>query len=513
MVDVTRATDAEHPSTDVDVVIAGGGPTGMMLAAELKLAGVDALIVERRANQDLDGSRAGGLHPRSIEVLDQRGVAERFTSAGQPGAMFGFGQSMFRADDLPTRHSYVLALWQAEFEKIMAAWVAELGVTTRRSCEVVGFTHVEGGVTGGEAGVDVQLSDGTTLHTHHLVGCDGGRSLVRRAAGIDFPGLPATTSWLIAEVEMDGDPVMGFTHTREGSHAIGRRGPDEPIRLVIQQPYVAGAPEPGMDELRAGLRHVYDTDFGLRRASWISRFTDATRQAATYRKGSVLLAGDAAHIHPPQGGQGMGTGIQDAVNLGWKLAQVVKGTSPEALLDSYHDERHPVAARVLQNTRAAVALGIQDPQHQALREIVGDLLELDDARKHIASMLFALDVRYDLGDGHPLLGRRMPDRDLDLDGHPTRVYALLHDAKPLLLRLDGRAERFDSTPWADRVKVIEAAAADTTCEVPLIGVVDVPPAVLLRPDGHVAWTGDGPDPLLRDALARWFGPARRRPVR
>ena len=214
------------------VVIAGGGPTGMMLAAELKLAGVDALVVERRANQDLDGSRAGGLHPRSIEVLDQRGVAERFTSAGQPGPMFGFGQTMFVATDLPTRHSYVLALWQSEFEKIMAAWVAELGVTTRRRCEVVGFTQ-------DDDGVDVQLSDGTTQRTQYLVGCDGGRSLVRKAAGIDFPGLAATTSWLIAEVEMDGDPPMGFTHTSEGSHAIGRRGPDEPIRLVIQQPYVA----------------------------------------------------------------------------------------------------------------------------------------------------------------------------------------------------------------------------------------------------------------------------------
>ena len=290
-------------TSDPAVVIAGGGPTGMMLAAELKLAGVDALVVERRANQDLDGSRAGGLHPRSMEVLDQRGVAERFTSAGQPGTMFGFGQSMFTTADLPTRFSYVLALWQSEFEKIMAAWVAELGVTTRRSYEVVGLAEDEGGV-------DVALSDGTTLRTRYLVGCDGGRSLVRKTAGIDFVGLPASTSWLIAEVEIDDTPEMSFKHTSEGSHTIGRRGPDEPIRLVIQQPYVPGAPEPGMDDLRAGLRHVYGTDFGLRRAMWISRFTDATRQAATYRQGRVLVAGDAAHIHPPQGGQGMGTGIQ-----------------------------------------------------------------------------------------------------------------------------------------------------------------------------------------------------------
>ncbi len=250
MVDVTPQTALQDAAgTDPAVVIAGGGPTGMMLAAELKLAGVDPLIVERRANQDLDGSRAGGLHPRSIEVLDQRGVAERFTSAGQPGAMFGFGQSMFSTTGLPTRYSYVLALWQSEFEKIMADWVAELGVTTRRSCEVVGFSEDPGGV-------DVRLSDGTTRRTHYLVGCDGGRSVVRKAAGIDFGGLPASTSWLIAEVEMDGNPAMGFTHTSEGTHAIGRRGPDEPIRLVIQQPYVASAPEPDRDELRAALRHV-----------------------------------------------------------------------------------------------------------------------------------------------------------------------------------------------------------------------------------------------------------------
>jgi 3-(3-hydroxy-phenyl)propionate hydroxylase len=393
----------------------------------------------------------------------------------------------------------VLALWQSEFEKILAAWVAELGVSTRRSCEVIGFTE-------DERGVDVQLSDGTMLRTQYLVGCDGGRSVVRKLAGIDFPGLPASTSWLIAEVEMDGDPVMGFTHTSEGSHAIGRRGPDEPIRLVIQQPYVADAPEPGMDELRAALRHVYGTDFGLRSASWISRFTDATRQAATYREGRVLVAGDAAHIHPPQGGQGMGTGIQDAVNLGWKLAQVVTGISPESLLDTYHDERHPVAARVLRNTRAQVAIGIQDEQHQALREIVGDLLKLDGARHQIASMLFALDVHYDLGEGHPLLGRRMPDLDLEIDGETTRVFELLHDARPVLLCLGTGAAPFDTTPWADRVAVVEAAAA-STCELPLIGTVDVPPGVLIRPDGHVAWIGDLSDPQLPDVLTRWFGAA------
>lgn len=492
------ANNAPEPGTEHPVVIAGGGPTGMMLAAELRLAGVDALIVERRATQALDGSRSGGLLPRTIEVLDQRGVADRFVGAGQPGPMFGFGQAVFSAADLPTRHSYVLALWQSEFEQIMAAWVAELGVTTRRSCDVVGLDQDADGVT-------VHLSDGTTLRTQYLVGCDGGRSVVRKAAGIAFPGLPATTSWLIAEVDMAGDPPMGFTHTSEGSHAIGRRAAGEPVRLVIQQPYDAAAAEPGMDELRAALHHVYGTDFGLRSASWISRFTDATRQAATYRSGRVLVAGDAAHIHPPQGGQGMGTGIQDAVNLGWKLAQVVQGTSPDSLLDSYHDERHPVAARVLQNTRAAVVLGIQDEQHQALREIVGNLLQLDDARRQIACMLFALDLHYDIDGHHPLVGRRMPDLDLVVDGGPSRVYELLHAARPVLLHLGTGA--FDLTSWADRVDEVRATAA-STCELPLLGIVDVPPAVLIRPDGHVAWAGDVGDPDLPGALARWFGPPR-----
>ncbi|MGE0729820.1 MAG: FAD-dependent monooxygenase [Acidimicrobiia bacterium] len=498
---VHRATGRAHQSpggSDPAVVIAGGGPTGMMLAAELRVAGVDALIVERRATQDLDGSRAGGLHPRTIEVLDQRGVAERFTGAGQAGSVFGFGQSVFPTTGLPTRHPYVLALWQRDFEQIMAAWVAELGVTTRRSCEVVGFAEDDRGVT-------VHLSDGASLRAGYLVGCDGGRSVVRKAAGIDFPGLAPSTSWLIAEVDLDDTPPLGFTHTSEGSHAIGRRGPDEPYRLVIQQAYVAGAPDPGMAELRAALVHVYGTDFAVRRASWISRFTDATRQAVAYRKGRVLLAGDAAHIHPPQGGQGMGTGIQDAVNLGWKLAQVVAGQSPEALLDTYHEERHPVGARVLENTRAAVAIGIQDEQHHALREVVGRLLTVEPARQQLASSLFALDIHYDLGVGHPLLGRRMPDLDLHLDGRPGRVYDLLHEARPVLLDLDG-GDGFDAAGWADRVRLVHART-DRTCDLPLLGSVDLPPAVLIRPDGHVAWTGRLSDADLTVALERWFGPA------
>ena len=334
------------------VVVAGGGPTGLMLAGELALAGVDVVIAERRVDQRVDGSRAGGLHARTLEVLDQRGIAERFVSAGQLHEHVSFGGIALDISDFPTRH-HLLALWQSQFEPILADWVAELGVRTLRGRDVVGFVQ-------DDTGVDIDLSDDTSLRAQFLVGCDGGRSLVRKAAGIDFTGLDASTSWMIAEVEMEGEPELGFRHDSVGTHAIGRRAAGEPIRIVLTERQVEHTGEPGMDELRVALIGVYGTDFGLRRASWISRFTDMTRQAAAYREGRVLLAGDAAHVHPPQGGQGLNVGVQDAVNLGWKLAQVVHRTSPESLLDTYHAERHPVGARVLHNTMAQVALGRPD---------------------------------------------------------------------------------------------------------------------------------------------------------
>ncbi|MDQ1439707.1 MAG: 3-(3-hydroxy-phenyl)propionate hydroxylase, partial [Acidimicrobiaceae bacterium] len=313
--------------TEHAVVIAGGGPTGLMLAGELALAGVDVVIVERRTSQDLDGSRARGLLPRTIEVLDQRGIAERFVSAGQVYPAHGFALIPLDISDFPTRHNYVLGLLQSNFERILAGWVGELGVPILRGCEVVGFAQ-------DDAGVDVELSGVTSLRAEYLVGCDGGRSLVRKAAGIDFPGLDPSTSWMIAEVEMDEEPQLGFRRDSAGTHALGRADGGL-VGVVLTEREVAHTGEPSMDELRAALVAVYGTDYGLRSASWISRFTDMTRQAASYRQGRVLLAGDAAHVHPPHGGQGMGTGVQDAVNLGWKLAQVVDNTSPESLLDTY----------------------------------------------------------------------------------------------------------------------------------------------------------------------------------
>ena len=484
--------------TEHAVVIAGGGPTGLMLAGELALAGVDVVIVERRANQDVDGSRAGGLLSRSIEVLDQRGIADRFLDAGSTLPAHGYGGIRFDISDLPTRHNYVLALWQSLFEPILADWVGELEVPILRGRDVVGCAQ-------DDTGVDVELSDHTSLRAEYLVGCDGGRSIIRKAAGIDFVGLDPSTSWMIAEVEMDEEPELGFRHDRVGTHALGPAADGESVRVLIMERHVDHAGEPGMDELREALVAVWGTDFALRRANWISRFTDMSRQAAAYRNGRVLVAGDAAHVHPPQGGQGLGTGVQDAVNLGWKLAQVVNKSSPESLLDTYHAERHPVGARVLRNTMAQVALSRPDDRHQALRDTMSELLSLDEPRTRIAAELCGLDIHYDLGEGHPLLGRRMPDLDLHTADGPTRVFTLLHDARPVLLNLEA-AGGFDLGPWADRVRFIDATH-EGVWKLPLLGEVAAPAAVLIRPDGHVAWAGDLTDPDLPRALTTWFGAA------
>ncbi len=484
--------------TEHAVVIAGGGPTGLMLAGELAVAGVDVVIVERRTSQQVDGSRAGGLHSRTIEVLDQRGIVERFLAAGQVHPALGFSQVALDISDFPTRHNYVLALWQSHFEPILADWVGELGVPILRGSEVVDFAQ-------DDTGVGVELSGDTSLRAEYLVGCDGGRSLVRKAAGIEFAGLDPSTSWMIAQVEMDEEPEFGFRRDSVGTHAIGRRQEGEPIGVVLTERQVEHTGEPSMDELREALVGVYGTDYGVHSPTWISRFTDMSRQAVSYRHGRVLLAGDAAHVHPPQGGQGLNTGVQDAVNLGWKLAQVVNKTSPESLLDTYHTERHPVGARVLHNTMAQVALAGADDRHQALRDTMTTLLGMDEPRRHIAAMLSALDIHYDLGEGHPLLGRRMPDLDVHTADGPTRVFTLLHDARPVLLNL-GEPDGFDISPWANRVRLVDAKHAGVW-ELPVLGEVAAPSAVLIRPDGHVAWTGDLTDPELPRALAMWFGPA------
>jgi len=473
-----------------------------MLAGELALAGIDAVIVERRPSQDVDGSRAGGLHSRTIEVLDQRGIADRFLAEGQAMQVQGFVGIPLDISDFPTRHNYGLALWQSHFERILAGWVAELGVPIRRGREVVGFVQ-------DDSGVEVEESGGTSLQAEYLVGCDGGRSLVRRLAGIDFPGLDPSTSWLIAEVEMDEEPEIGMRREGGGIGPVNRLEGGGPYRVVLKEPPDEAAGEPTLQDLREALAGAYGTDYGVHSPTWISRFTDASRQAEPYRRGRVLLAGDAAHVHPPQGGQGLNTGVQDAVNLGWKLAQVVEKTSPESLLDTYHAERHPVGARVLHNTMAQVALSSSDDRHQALRDIVTELLGLDEPRRRIAAMLSGLDIHYDLGEGHPLLGRRMPDLDLHTADGPTRVFTLLHDARPVLLDL-GTPGGLD-VPRGNRVRFV-GARYDGVWELPVLGRVAAPVAVLIRPDGHVAWVGGGSDTGLRDALTTWFGSPARSPT-
>ena len=476
----------------------------MMLAAELTLAEVDVVIVERRTSQDLDGSRAGGLHSRTIEVLDQRGVAERFLSAGQTHPFVGYAGTFLDISDFPVRHKYLLGLWQSNFERIMAGWLEELGVPILRGREVVGFTQDSNGV-------DVELSDDTSLRAEYLVGCDGGRSLIRKTAGIDFPGWDPTTSHIIAEVEMAEAPEIGMRPEGGGIGPVNREQVGGPYRVVLLEKEVEHSSEPTLQDLREALVAAYGTDYGVHSPTWISRFTDMTRQAAAYRDRRVLLAGDAAHVHSPHGGQGLNTGVQDAVNLGWKLAQVVKRISPESLLDTYHAERHPVGARVLQNTMAQVALSRIDERSKALRDTVLELLSMPEPRRHIAAMISGLDIHYDLGasdsdETHPLLGRRMPDLDLiTLDG-PLRVFTMLHNARPVLINFGGPSElrTFDITPWADRVQLVDAKY-DGTWELPVIGAVTPPTAVLIRPDGYVAWVGEGNQQGLVDALTTWFG--------
>jgi 2-polyprenyl-6-methoxyphenol hydroxylase-like FAD-dependent oxidoreductase len=481
------------------VVIAGGGPTGLMLAGELALAKIDVAIVERRPNQELAGSRAGGLHSRTIEVLDQRGIADRFLSQGQVFQVASLATIRLDISDFPTRHNYGLALWQNRFERILADWVDELAVPIYRERELTGFAQ-------DDDGVDVELSDGSSLRTRYLVGCDGGRSIVRKAAGIEFKGWDASTSYLIAEVEMSEEPALGIRRDEKGIHGIGRLEDGKRLRLVSSEQHVRQGDEPTLAELREALIAVYGTDYGVHDVTWLSRFTDVTRQAASYRERRVLLAGDAAHVHSPTGGQGLNIGVQDAINLGWKLAQVVRGTSPESLLDTYQTERHPIAARVLKITMAQTALNRGDERTNALRDTMSELLQMDAPRKHYAAMMSGLDIRYDLGMGHPLLGRRIPDLDLATVDGPRRVFTLLHDARPVLLNL-GEPGALDIAPWVDRVQRIDARYAGAW-ELPVLGVVDAPAAVLIRPDGHVAWVGDGTDQGLREALSKWFGPGR-----
>ena len=479
------------------VVIAGGGPTGLMLAGELALARVDVAIVERRPSQELAGQRAGGLLARSLELLDQRGIAERFLLEGQKHPVWQYAGAPLDMTVVPSRYNFTFGLVQNHIERILAGWVlGELHVPIYREREVTGFAQ-------DETGVDVHTSDGASLRAQYLVGCDGGRSLIRKAAGIEFPGWDPTASNIIAEVEMTGEPKFGMHRDALGLHGLSNME-NGSVRVMVTEREVGAKTEPTLRDLSEALIGIYGSDFGMHSPTWISRFTDMTRQAATYRDRRVLLAGDSAHVHAPDGGQGLQTGIGDAVNLGWKLAQVVHGTSPESLLDTYHSERHAVGARVLRITMAAVAMRRPDERTTALRETVAELLRIDEARRRYVAKLTGLDIHYDLGEGHPLLGRRIPDLDLVTASGPLRLFTLLHDARPVLLNLASPGG-IAVAPWRDRIKVIDASYAGAW-ELPALGAVTAPTAVLIRPDGYVAWVGDQTQSGLTDALSTWFGP-------
>jgi 3-(3-hydroxy-phenyl)propionate hydroxylase len=500
-----------HAGLDTDVVIAGAGPTGLMLACELRLAGVDVVVVDRLAKRTGE-SRAGGMHARTLEVLDQRGVLERFLAVGDIQSVGHFSGLWLDFDASASRHPRPLMILQSAIERLLEEWATELGVRVRWSSEVTGIRQDGLGVAVGLRTADPAPR---TLRARYLVGCDGGRSSVRKLAGIDFPGTAATMTALLGDVELPELPEEYiFMRRCPGGHfSVIALEPGWYRVITSEYDHVADRDEPAtFEQLRESLLRLAGTDWGMHSPRWVSRFGDAARQAARYRSGRVLLAGDAAHIHYPAGGQGLNVGVQDAVNLGWKLASVVRGRAPVSLLDSYHAERHPVAERVLHNTRAQSALARPGAQTDALRDVLGSLIMFDDVNRYLCGMITALDIRYPADGDHPLAGRRVPDADLKTPGGATRVHALLHAARPVLLDLRGSAEVAAAAGgWADRVDRVEARSEDDRWPVPGVGEIPAPGALLIRPDGHVAWAADAggtPDTsALRTALAAWFGPA------
>ncbi|MGH3852085.1 MAG: rifampin monooxygenase [Pseudonocardiaceae bacterium] len=472
----------------IDVIVAGGGPTGLMLASELRLHGVHVLVLEREA-EPTRVVRALGLHVRSIEVMDQRGLLERFLAHGKQVVAGGFFAGITKAwpDRLDTAHSYVLAIPQPTTERLLAEHAIELGAEIRRGRELVGLSQDDHGVT-------AELADGTRLRSRYLVGCDGGRSTVRKLLGVGFPGEPTRVETLLGEVEVTVPPETLAAVVAEGRKTQLRFGAGHlgngVYRLVVPAEGVADdrTVPPTLEEFKQRLRVFAGTDFGAHSPRGLSRFGDATRLAERYRVGRVLLAGDAAHIHPPTGGQGLNLGIQDAFNLGWKLAAEVNGWAPEGLLDSYHTERRPVAADVLNNTRAQMELLSTEPGPQAVRRLVSELMDFEDVNRYLIEKITAIGVRYDFGEGHDLLGRRMRDVGLKRG----RLYELMHHGRGLLLNQTGR---LSVAGWADRVDHVVDVSEELDA-----------PAVLLRPDGHVAWVGDDQqDP--HSQLPRWLGAA------
>ncbi|MEV8371558.1 rifampin monooxygenase [Kribbella sp. NPDC056861] len=470
-----------------DVIVAGAGPTGLMLAAELRLHGVHVLVLDR----DLEPTpivRSLGMHARTIEVMDQRGLLDRFLALGKQYPLGGFfaGISKPQAPGLDTAHPYVLSILQPVTDRVLLEHAAEVGAELRRGCEVVGLSQDDDGVT-------VELADGEELRAKYLVGCDGGRSTVRRLLGVEFPGEPSTTETLLGEMELTADPEVVtavMTEVRKTQLFFGA-GPvgEGRYRIVVPADGLVGdrSVPPTLEEFKKQLQVTAGTDFGVHSPRWLSRFGDSTRLVERYRTGRVLLAGDAAHVHPPLGGQGLNLGVQDAFNLGWKLAAEVNGWAPEGLLDSYHSERHPVAADVLTNTRAQGVLMSTEPGPQAVRRLMTELMDFDEVNRFLTEKIIAIGIRYDFGEGPDLLGRRLRDVTLT-DG---RLYELMHTGRGLLL--DQTGGKLSVEGWSDRVDHV----VDTSEELDA-------PAVLLRPDGHVAWIGEDQQDLAAH-LTKWFG--------
>jgi len=479
--------------TDYAVIVVGAGPTGLMLAAELRLAGVDVIIVEKRSQRERTQPGALGLHARIIDIFDQRGIADRFLSAGKPAQVIGFAGVKLDISAFPTRHPYGLALAQKHSDRILLDWAEELGVPILRGVGVSDFNE-------DETGVAVTLDDGRVLRSRFVVGCDGGRSFVRKHAGIGFPGFDPTISHLLAEAELAIQPPYGLGRDEIGTHAFSP-AENGKVGIVVTEKAI-GTGEPSLETLREALIAHHGTDYGVHNPTYISRFTDMTRQAERYRKGRVLLAGDAAHIHYPAGGFGMGIGIEDAFNLGWKLALVAKGAAPDALLDTYQVERHPVAAKLLRYTMASAALSRTDDRSKALSAVVADLMGMDGSAQAIAGEMSGLTTRYDLGNDHPMVGRAMPDLDLSTGGSAVRVAELLRDAHPLLLNF-GVLDRCEANRWEEKIKVAEVRYDGEWC-LPVTGSIGAPRAVLVRPDGCVAWVYDGSFDGLTETIAHWF---------
>ena len=478
---------------DADVIVVGAGPTGTMLAGELRLHGVSVLVLEKR-QQPSPVVRALGLHARSLEVLDQRGLLERFLERGQVHPLRGF----FSAIDKPaptgldTRHACVLGIPQPITDRLLEAHAIERGAVVRRGREVVDIAR-------DDACVSVRLDDGSSLRARYAVACDGARSIVRTRLGVAFPGEASRMDTLLGEMRLGEAwesvaPAMLAIRESQKRFGIGPVG-DGFYRIVVPADGVAPdrAPPPSLEAFQRQLVHVAGRDFGVHSPRWLSRFGDGTRLAERYRVDRVLLAGDAAHVHPPVGGQGLNLGMQDAFNLGWKLAGAIAGWAPDDLLDSYGIERRPVAAAVLDNARAQMHLMSTEPGPQALRRLMAELMDFEEVNRHLTEKIIATGIRYDFGASHPLVGRRM--RDLALSR--GRLHAMLRSGRGLLLDARGR-HRMDG--WADRVEHVVDACAELDA-----------PAILLRPDGHVAWVEDGEAPLQR-ALTRWFG-GMREPVR